>query len=328
MGRAGGEGGGWLGRWSRNDRGEHKCRGQGGSHCHQSSSEVRGCPRGREWSLLPQGILGDLCAPEGNGGGEATWVLLPRNVKLSKVSPLLGRCGMGCLPNTSYKSHEGPGNKARGAHPGNLTLQDVPTSLVDLRGWLPPNNPRLPHQLGQDCGSPSSAPTAPQPSNPGVRETKSRGRPRRRGGQGPQAQLKWPVGGTRPSLQTGRKSTRGRSLWALGLHLRPTTSLPASPFPESPALGRHRLKPSSSAGGHGTCRSVVEKTWGWNQRDLIKALTACRAVTRYGGQPEKVDIYLCPHLTYRPVPAWRVVSGTARGNRMARTMAPLSSDSL
>lgn len=66
----------------------------------------------------------------------------------------------------------------------------------------------------------------------------------------------------------------------------------------------------------------MEKTQAWNQRDLIKALTACRAVTRSWGQPEKVVTYLFPHLTYRPVPAWHVVSGTARGNCTAPTMAP------
>lgn len=199
---------------------------------------------------------------------------------------------------------------------------------MDLGERLPPNNPRLPHQLGQDWGSPSSAPTAPQPSNPGVRETKSRGRPRRRGGQGPQAQLKWPVGGD-SAVPPNRKEK----------HPGPQPLGPRSPSPSHcftasqsfsriPRSGPAPPQTQQFCWGPRDLQVRSGKIWGWNQRDLIKALTACRAVTRYGGQPEKVDIYLCPHLTYRPVPAWRVVSGTARGNPMARTMAPLSSDSL
>lgn len=123
-----------------------------------------------------------------------------------------------------------------------------------------------------------------------------------------------------PSLQTGRKTPRGRSLRALGLHLRLSTSPPASPFPVSPDLGWRHLKPSSSAGGPGTCRPAVEKTRGWNQRDLIKALTVRRAVTRSWGQPEKVVTHLFPHLTYRP--AWRVVPGAARGSSVAPETVP------
>lgn len=59
-------------------------------------SRGAGCPTGREWSLPPQGIPGDLRPPKGNGGEEATGVL--GNVKMSKVSSLLPSCSDGVPP--------------------------------------------------------------------------------------------------------------------------------------------------------------------------------------------------------------------------------------
>lgn len=92
----------------------------------------------------------------------------------------------------------------------------------------------------------------------------------------------------------------------------------------SPPLGWYHLKSSSSPGGQGPTAPSVERTWGWHWSDLIKAVTAHQVVTRSWGQPEKVVTYHFPHLTYRRVPVWRVVSVTAGRNCTIPLRAPIA----
>lgn len=128
----------------------------------------------------------------------------------------------------------------------------------------------------------------------------ARGRHRSQGRSGPQAQLKW-AGEDEAIAPNGEEEHLAAALrvW-LSTHCFPARQS----FSRAPALDWHHLNSSGPAGPEGPAAPSVERTWGWNWSDLIKAVTAHQVVTRSWGQPEKVVTYLFPHLTYRRVPVW------------------------
>lgn len=173
--------------------------------------------------------------------------------------------------------------------------------------------------MGQPQQGPTLLNTQDQEESGGEtarRRHRSRGRP---GAIGP---VEVDSGGQVCPFQTGRKHSWAATLWLSEAGCAPIATLPASPFPVSPPLGWHHLKSSSPAGGQGPTAPSVERTWGWNWSDLIKAVTAHQVVTRSWGQPEKVVTYQFPHLTYSCVPVWHVVSVTAGRNCTIPLRAP------
>lgn len=162
-------------------------------------------------------------------------------------------------PNTSYKRPDGLGNWARGAS-GNLVCLRIPRSPVDLGGRVPPNNPGFPPP---DPVRPGAAPVVTHsPSTPKPRSQGGKwpgGGPEGGGGQGLQAQWKWTVGGTQPSLHIERKST-----WAASLRVfrASTHSFPAGgPFPVSFLWAGTTLNPAALLGAW-TCSSLSGKNLG------------------------------------------------------------------
>lgn len=121
--------------------------------------------------------------------------------------------------------------------------------------------------------------------------------------------------GTRPSLQMGRKSTGAAPSGPRSLVLHPCSPASQS-FSCAPAQAGTALSPAAllAGGAKGPAAHSGDRTRAWTCSDLIKAVTAHQVVTRSWGQPEKVVTYLFPHLTYRRVPGWRVVSDTAWRN--------------
>lgn len=191
-----------------------------------------------------------------------------------------------------------------------------------LREQVPQTNQGLHSQPGQAWGSPSRAPPCSTPKTWRSLGGNSHGETQVSGEARGTGLVEVYSGGQLCPFQIGRKRSWAATLWLSEAGCAPIATLPGSPFPVSPPLGWHHLKSSSPAGGQGPTAPSVERTWGWNWSDLIKAVTAHQVVTRSWGQPEKVVTYQFPHLTYSCVPVWHVVSVTAGRNCTIPLRAP------